>query len=280
MFKILHSSLNKVICSIILLLLFTVPSYSKVLIPDILGDDLNNHVIALWELDNFIDVSGNGHDGTATGAIIDTVNKKLNIGSGFGDGDNVFVNFGTLGTLGSNLNDGVTIAYWIKTIDTAANVRIFGVVEELGVNDSAFYITYNRNSSSSGKLEINVAAGGLVLQKVTTSDISIDDGDFHLIIIDIRTSDNTVIVYVNSRSAEALTTSSAQNPTMSDFGEDSYMFALNNRGTDGNYIDANIDGFVILNKLSTPDERIKLYNNGNGKILQRNIVYPRTLGSY
>lgn len=224
---------------------------------------IEDNLTALYHMnDGWTDATGNGHGGIPSGAIIDTTTKKLGAGSGSGDGIDDFVNLGVLGSFGSNLNSGITIAFWIKTADSAASRRVFGAVEELGANDRAFDIGINQGGA--GVIQVQYQEGGNQVNKRTTNNTGIIDDTQHLVIIATKASDSSVNIYIDNGSAEALNVSSAGNPTMSDFGEDFYLFADNVRGVPLLHIDCNLDEFVIIDGVWTASERSDFWNGGAG----------------
>lgn len=234
-------------------------------------DALIDDIVSYYKLDDDaantdVDDSVDANEGTLVGGETTagvSVDGKINTAFEFDGND--YINPGTMGTLGSDLGNGISISFWIKT--TASTLQIPMGTANDGLNT---YIYFAINSDSAGatdagKLfflfrdEDDYGTGG-----ATTDDVNFRDGAWHHIVLTLNGATNTLQIYVDNDSKPV---SYFEQQTADNFANFQYPLAIgarNYQGTLGVWYVGNLDEFGIWNKILSPAEVTTLWNGGDG----------------
>ena len=224
------------------------------------GDVARDNLLLEWKLDEAsgstaLDSSGNGHDGTITGATYVTTNIPGGINANavmVFDGSNDALTCGTLGSLGSSLNTGVmTIVALIQTFDTSRET-LCGLAN---TGTTTFFQMMKNTTNGSGDaadrvfLEIRDNDANLLSGHCT---FNLDDGNAHILIVEVTPSANLIRYFIDG-TQQATTNVSAQTPdNFSNFGFPLAIGARNLRGTIDNHAAINLSQFdIVQGALST-----------------------------
>jgi len=223
-------------------------------------------LISYWNFDetsgNAIDTVGS-NDGTVNGA---TQGSTGIIGTGYSfDGANDFVDVGTMGDYGTNLdNIYFTASYWINTSAT-------GIMATMGIlNDgSTTFLSNQLNKNSNGDNVDGTLRGlrrdedGNTWSDAYDSDAGITDGAWHHIVF--IQGNNTTEIWVDGTNLSLTNASSDVSDNMANFGYGFYIGGQNNRGSNALDYTGNIDEVGIWNRQLTANEIALLYNAGAGR---------------
>ncbi|MBN2407480.1 MAG: carboxypeptidase regulatory-like domain-containing protein [Elusimicrobia bacterium] len=180
-------------------------------------------LIGYWNFDEgsgntAIDSSGSGNDGIINGAVyVDGVyGKALSF-----DGIDDYVNIGTMGSLGSYVNSGVTVEAWVNTTSDRENLNILGVAEIGTYNTNAFFVRLNHYKPYiAGNVIIWSQAGDPALQDKLggyTDDLDVNDGNWHHVVCYMKRTDKTVKIYVDGQLRDNTLYKDSSNFNINDF---------------------------------------------------------------
>ena len=145
---------------------------------------LIDNIVSYYKLDDDaantdVDDETDANEGTLAGGE-DTADVSVagQIGTAFDFDGNDYVNIGTMGALGSNLNDGFSVSYWIKTTQ-AGTKHIMGTIND-GVG---LQILVSINYTDDGKLAIFLRDDDLndTIGR-TTNDVTFRDVNWHHVV--------------------------------------------------------------------------------------------------
>lgn len=219
---------------------------------------LTDGVVAAYSFDNdaWADSSGNGHTGTATGAIFDASVKKVGTHSGFFDGSDDRVNLADTGSEIADLDSSdFTVVQWVNQ------------KTQVGGNDNIFCFSANNGCGM-----IDLIAGEFGISKPGTSNgprhtTALSADTWHLCIVGQRNSDGRVFYWVDNVK---------QDFAYVNFGNGGAP-SFGRRGSTANKFNGNIDMPVIYNRLITDDEATEHWADGNGlDIYASSTTTPRS----
>jgi hypothetical protein len=121
---------------------------SNPIVVDVNNSWISNGLVAWWPFDgNASDMSGNGNHGTVTGATLVPDRNGNAQKAFFFDGNDDFINVGTLGNFSSKINSS-TISFWIRTVNSGSQFKsLMGLVDDVGVSYPVFKIELNRKAN-------------------------------------------------------------------------------------------------------------------------------------
>jgi hypothetical protein len=206
----------------------------------------------------FTDATGNPytnqHDATG----------KINGALSF-DGLDDYINIGTMGDFGSNINN-VTIAAWVK-IPPDGWCYLCGTQNI----DSPTCLVTGLNQKSNG----TYLPGALRLftrddngQRISAGadfNTGVADNSWHLVIVILQKSLTVVFFYVDNVQKTTTYVTQQSGTNYSNFQYPMLLGANNNRGTPNGHLEGLLDNFVIFDKALSSDERSFLWNGGNGR---------------
>gem|GEM_PF-6567816 len=217
------------------------------------------------------DFSSQGNEGTFTDATGNPYTNqhdaagKIN-GALLFDGVDDYVNVGTMGNFGGNMNN-VTVAAWVKTPSDAAYA-----LQGTGNDGATTALTTILNSTSTG----SYLSGAIRLftrdddgQRISAGadfNTGVADNNWHLVIVILQKSLMTVRFYVDN--VQKTTTYSGQRQSGTNYSNFQYPMSLGanyNRGATNLYLEGLLDNFMIFDKALSEQERAFLWNGGNGR---------------
>ena len=203
-----------------------------------------------------VDATENGNDGTNTGATRGVEGK---IGNAFSfDGDNDGVEMGDLGSFGSNLGDGVSVSFWVKT--TEAGKR--NTIGADSVGSEHFLVMFNwadGGTEDTGKLKMQIRDESAVISNAyTTNDVNFRDGEWHHIVMTYNASADDIKIYLDGSSQTLSTSLNAPSDFSRDFST-SFIGAIG-----GDYTAGIFDEVGFFNRPISQDDVDDLYNSGDG----------------
>jgi len=216
-------------------------------IPDLKShyEQLFDGLIAAYDFKgNAMDWSGNGNDGTVTGAVLTTDRFGIANSAYYFDGidDYILVN--------SNIdaNQDLTISYWIKTIDE--NVMPFSKY----VITSPYTQGYRMWIQTGGVVEMLVGdSAGNKVEPITTT--TVNDDQWHHIVGTWNNTTKTAKIYIDGALRASETNTLIGDPSNSEI----LTIGVRNTNLDFDY-DGKIDEFKIFNRVLSADEVKALYD--------------------
>ncbi len=226
-------------------------------------------LVNYWKMDNNWNDSVGSSNGTAAGDATFTSIAKVGSHSGTFDGTGDYVDVGTLGSFGSSRYNGSTIAFWVKTTDTAGCDGVLAYGPSSGRNNFRIETNCSANGTgSSGAIRIRSSsdeATPKVLAAGTTASSRFNNGNWNHVVITIAPATNTIAIYVNGIS-QALTYSAQASPvTFSNFAYSAYLGAYNNGGTLTSPRTGQLDDLAVFTKVLTAAQVVTMYNRQAAK---------------
>ena len=204
-----------------------------------------------WEFNNsWLDDTGS-NDGSATGAIFDSTNKKLGSHSVYCDGSDDVVDmdgFETITTTGD-----FSISLWFRRETTVSN----GYVLVIANTDNSDYILIGL---SGGKVFGWIKGGGSGTDYlVGSTPLSINT--WYHAILTYKNSTDTAEIFINNTSE-----ASDNTPAIGDFtGATPHNLDIGCFKASSDWWKGQADNVHIWNKVLSSDERAYLYNSGTGR---------------
>lgn len=240
--------------------------------------DLNVDIVAYYKLDetsgDVLDATLNGNDGTNNGATRG-VTGKINNAFTWTSTESDDVDMGTLGDFGSNLDNGVSISFWIKTTSGDRGMIIGGA--NSGAN-TRLILDVN-NLEGAGIIGGNIRdEDGNNFDFYTTSDTGVTDGDFHFVVFTANPSGNVAQIYIDNSPVSMSNGSSTLSPdNFANFAQSVSLGAYNNADSKSLYYDGTLDEVGIWNRVLTTDEINTVWNDGNGLSYNQTGDSPPTI---
>lgn len=216
---------------------------------------LTTDILAYWKFDSDATDSVGSADGTVSGATNTT--GFINNGYDF-DGVNDYIDLGDNSAL--ELVNDLTVSFWTKTTTT--------------VNDYFFANGTDFAASQFGGYAIKIQGGKVKVQKATstttnielTGTVSVNDGNWHHVVVLIKSSGNMQI-YVDGSSdvSNSDTSDVAYNNHYQQWGA---WFSTGEADHAKQAIDALIDECGLWSRELSASEITELYNSGTG------VQYP------
>ena len=181
------------------------------------------------------------------------------------DGSNDFINIGTLGNFGTNLDTSTsTITCWVKSSTTTAILCVMGEVNTGPT--TIFQLNLNLSpvdavTIAAGKITVTRRDEDTISQiKGVNSNTGITNGNWHHLVW--VQSHNSCQIWIDgiNQTIYDFTTGLADN--MANFEFNMYIGAQNNRGTTANSVDGLMTEFAIFNDALTESEITEIYNYG------------------
>ncbi len=177
------------------------------------------------------------------------------------DGVDDYVDIGTLGSIGSNLNTGVTVDFWIKTTSTITKTRVLGIAElanrwliQLNQEIQGDIVVFLQSNDGQEKLLYRTGYVGL------------NDGTWHHVAIFVQASTNTAKIWINGNPIVG-TYDKAIIGTMVDFSDSVYIGAFHDmRGMNeakGPFFSGELDEIEFFNRKLTDSEILDIYRAGS-----------------
>lgn len=178
------------------------------------------------------------------------------------DGSTEYINVGTLGNFGSNM-DNNSFAFWMKTTNTAIQ-NPFGMANT-GNSILAFLINRNSNAVNvNGTLGFFLRdAAGDVLAGAVNTNTGVNDGEWHFVVYNVITSTKTVEIYVDG----VLQTTFYK--TQNNYGPHAnlpiplYIGAGNSNNIASSFFDGDLDEIQFFNKALSQAEVTAEFNAGS-----------------
>ena len=205
-----------------------------------------------------------GGDNTDDISVAGKINTSLEL-----DGSADYIDIGTMGSFGSNIDNGVTFSMWINTTTTA--FFRMGAIN----TGATTLLSLDFNTGATGKIGITLRdEDGNILSGATTNAETWRDGAYHFIVITIDGSSNTINITIDNDS-KPITYATQNTPdNFNNFGFGFSLGVLNNRGTPEAFFDGILDEVGIWNRTLNQSEKTSLYNSGDGN--RPNIATTRT----
>jgi hypothetical protein len=192
------------------------------------------------------------YDGTPT-AVDFGVGGKSDYGARFNGSSSYISGVPAL----TNSNAEFTISMWFKCNTTASSQYLFGEIRENGTYDPLFLIWLNTSGYLNTEFRNNSSSTSGVT--ITDSTNYCDDSWHHIVSI-LTTSQMKMYIDGSEVSSSPANISGVCDVNNISIG------ARNNRGTNGNWFNGDIDQVRIFSKALSSNEVGKLYGNGAGEI--------------
>lgn len=226
-------------------------------------------LIAWWKMNgNANDSSGNGNSGITTGATLIADKNGLPDKAYDFDAAGDYIATTNWSSFGSNLTGNFSIAFWLKTDQTASNRDIVGGQNGDGtVSTTAFIVNINGVSVGDVGLFLRDESGGERL-RATTNDIDLNDGQWHHVAV-VKSANNAsgILIYKDgvSQATTNIIDEAFTNPV--NFDKTVTIGARHNgtKHTDGefaNLLDGTLDDVRIYNRGLSGSEVNNLYTDG------------------
>jgi len=176
------------------------------------------------------------------------------------NGSSQYLNLGTLGTLGANLANGLTIECWLKSSVTNASMTVFGVV---GASLKPF-IKLAVNTDYNGLVaagHIRVACfdlSGGVIEESVLSDTGITNGAAHHLVATIYPSTKTTKIFADGVQATSSSAPFGTLTTWANFPVAPCWGCQNNNGTFQQFFNGQIAQAALYNYVLAAD-RVKAH---------------------
>jgi hypothetical protein len=221
------------------------------------GKDIN------WSSNTMVDKSGNGNTGTLTNMSTTTSPVMGKVGQGLQfDGVDDYINIGTLGSLGSQLNNGFTYSAWIYRKSDVGQ----GLFSSRISSNYVLRIRANTDhnfGSTAGRLAIMIRDDNVLVLRGGSSSSVVPINTWTHIIFTLLPSTNTIGIYVNGVSVP-ITYGTQQNPSAFINFTQALLGADQNLAP-GQFYSGLIDDVRIYNRALTENEIKQLYNLGEAK---------------
>ncbi len=179
------------------------------------------------------------------------------------DGSDDYVDVGTMGGFGSNMDD-VTISTWIKSDITDSYMTILGTSN--GSNKTQVRVGLNQTAQGqlgSGNIEIFIRdENGKRLSGSVNLDTGITDGSWHYLAIVFRKSLNTIIIYVDGVSQPITYKQQQTGTNFSNFQHPLALGAHNGGGTIQDHLQGLLDDVRIFDSALATEEIQQIYQDG------------------
>ena len=194
-----------------------------------------------------------------------SVTGKINLALKSDGNDDDYVDITTLGTFGSGIASGISVAFWIKTTNTNKDV-LFGTFNDGSNTAIQLWVNADKDANlDAGELLLYLRdEDAKILQGGTTNDTSFNDGSWHHYVITIDSPNNTFVLYEDGTSVGISYALQQTADNFTDFQYAMALFARNSRGTIGEETPADLDDFRIYNEILTQAQVDAIWNNGNG----------------
>lgn len=198
------------------------------------------------------------HDGTTSGSPDLTVAGKVDSAIGF-DGIDDYVDVGTLGSFGSDMDSGFTMECWLRwdhsNVEDAAGTVNDGtsVILQLRVNADV------NGASSAGRVSLQIRENGVDQNNRASDRNDLNDGQWHHIVFTWDGALTTPDIYVDG----VLDNGAGRNDDASSTSSFDYGFALgatNVRGTIADHFTGDMDEFALYLAVLS-DTRIAAHYN-------------------
>ena len=136
----------------------------------------------------------------------------------FASASNHYVNIGTLGGLGSQLDQGVTVEFWIKTTATSTQTVCQMNGANNGSSSGAQLLSVTVNNFVQGDIQLSLQEFGGAQSIRTTylpGSVQINDGSYHHVVAQVDPDSKTGSIHVDGEDGGASTTADAG--TIDDF---------------------------------------------------------------
>ena len=217
------------------------------------------------------DFSSQGNEGTFTDATGNPYTNqhdatgKIN-GALLFDGVDDYINIGTMGDFGSNMNN-VTIAVWVKTT-VATKSSLYGIFND-GYNTALnFNVSANSNGYDAyGRLQIYMRdENNSRISGAVDYDTGIADGNWHFLVATVQKSLGQINFFVdNSHQTTTYGGSVGTGTDFANFQYDVFLGACSKPDGASKFFAGSLDNFMIFDKALSSDERSFLWNEGNGR---------------
>jgi len=210
------------------------------------------------------DLSAYRNNGTIYGATPTT--GKYGEALSF-DGENDYIDVGTLGNFGSEL-DSDTISFWLKTSSTSriTTVHVFNAEPSL----QFFGTEINSNGTSTplpGSIYFQIRDTSGNRLNAYTGDVGVNNGGWHHVVITENCSTNEIKIYLDG-TQKTVTYRDQQTP--SNFVNFDQNVPIGARRTNSGTLDLYYDGILdeprIYNRILSADEIALLYNAGRRRL--------------
>jgi len=220
--------------------------------PDIPDSEANQKLIHRWHLsedtDPFVDQIGSS-DGTNSGTTQVSGSQYIDGSARESTGTDEFIDVGTLGNFGSNMDTDFAIALSIDN-HTGGNSQLLGAISNMSLgprvsqpSDGFLRFFINDLDSSTLRIETDASAG-------------VDDGNEHRIVFN-KIANNDAEIWVDQSEEPSSVTTDQGFGNVADFNDALYLFAAN---LDNLYYDGVLDDVCIFNDSLTQSE-IQSYQN-------------------
>lgn len=207
-----------------------------------------------------IDLSGEGNDGTITGATRGVAGRGgLQAFSFDGTDDNVDAT--TLGNFGSNMDTDLSISFWVKTTSTAVDTAYMGTYDG---TDTFLFIRHNV-SGSAGNVEFALRDQDSDEITVYTGGGLVNDGKWHHVVcVKASNSASGLSIYIDGSSVSVTTDNNQAFDNVENFDHPMLFGARNNGGTAEWFMDINLCNVRFFDRALSSGEITRLYEFGAG----------------
>lgn len=208
------------------------------------------------------DFSPKGNDGTAQRNTEDMhIIGKLDGGFGFSVGNPDYIDVGSMGNFGSNMNN-VTITSWLYTGYPLAAPVVAAVNTGDGTTLLVHINADKDNNDAKGEITaVMKDQNGNMLQFTADYDTGISDGSWHLLVVIFQKSAGAGKIYIDNQNKSSTYNSQQTGTDFTNF--DNSLYIGRNAGANQN-LSAYIDVTGIFDKALSDDELDYLWNGGDG----------------
>ena len=216
-------------------------------------------------------------DSTGDVEVLAAVSEVSAQGSMRGDGVDDYINLGTLGSTGSEIETkGLQVSFWIKTTQTARRFVTGGILVD---GDSMLFVPIINDSGADNLMSFYFRPHLLDGNRSTSifePNVTINDNQWHYVECGVSVGVTQFTMFLRVDGNEVADTASLAS---ADFQYDFTLFAGNSRGTVGNWFLGNLydfelknsDGVIVRLPLDDPPgsetARDISGNNNNGAVI-------------
>lgn len=202
-------------------------------------------------------------NGVLSGTTIPSwVNTPNSPGLSF-DGTSGYVSLGLMGSMGTDIANGISANFLIKTTSTALGE--WGFVHT--TQSSGFIIGFNEgpiNTNTSGSIEVDFEDSAGTTHKIrghTTASTGFNDGRVHSVTVTVNVNSKTIAVYVDGVSYAITYENQDTLTNYANFNASWDIGARYFNGSIGNFFASTVINFRMWSRTLTPTEARSLYTN-------------------
>ncbi|MBU1988535.1 MAG: hypothetical protein KKD94_03585, partial [Nanoarchaeota archaeon] len=212
--------------------------------------NFDSSLVSFWKMNdssgNVLDYSGNGYDGSVTGASYGVNGKFGNAMSFDGSGD--YIIFGNINSF--ERTDEFSYSFWINTDSTTSYITIMSKTPYGSWQGMELFIV-------NSKLKLYLIGAAEQIEVSSTATVNTGTWRHVVIVCDGSSSASGVDIYVDGVEG------SSGSGTLSSSIVNSNNFQISGRAGNYNCFDGLIDEFLVFNRVLTSDEILALYDSNS-----------------